>query len=265
MKRFSVSTFACTLAIAALSFTGCKKDKEVLPTTPTGPTTQTGTLDIELDQRVGNTPLVLATQTYTTPTGDQFRVTKFNYYLSNIKLTRADGSEYVQPESYYLVEAEDNATHRLAIKDIPVGDYTGITFTIGVDSARNVSGAQKGALDPNEGMFWSWNFGYIFTKLEGFSPQAPTGAFTYHIGGFKKPYDAVRTVSPAFRNGAKLLIRTDHAPEIHMTVDVLKMLTGATTVRFATFATSHSAGPNAMLLANNYAQGMFVVDHIHAN
>jgi hypothetical protein len=51
-------------------------------------------------------------------------------------------------------------------------DITGIRFLLGVDSARNVSGIQTGALDPARGMFWTWNSGYVMAKIEGSSPSA---------------------------------------------------------------------------------------------
>jgi hypothetical protein len=59
-------------------------------------------------------------------------------------------------------------------------------FMIGVDSARNNSGAQTGALDPTNGMFWSWSTGYIMAKFEGTSAQSPAAAnaLKFHIGGF---------------------------------------------------------------------------------
>lgn len=261
MKLSAISSFASLLVFAALSLTGCEEDQDVTP--------QVGEFDVEFEHTVGTAPLVLATRSYNTPAGDQFTVSTFQYYVSNIQLTKADGSKYVQPESYYLVDAAVDNSRKFTLTDVPAGDYTGITFTIGVDSARNVSGAQTGALDTNNGMFWTWNSGYIYTKFEGFSPQAPkpagaaAGALVFHIGGFKTPNNTIRTVSPAF-NGAKLLVRPDHTPEIHYTVDVLKMFTGPTTVRFATLSNT-MGGANSVLVANNYAQGMFTVDHIHAN
>ena len=266
MKRFSLSAFAGTFALVTFLLTGCKKDEPVPDTIP-----KTGTLDLEFEQRVGAAPLELSTRSYTTPSGDQFKITTFRQYISNIRLTRADGTQYAQPESYYLLDAAVSASKILKLKDIPVGDYTGITFTVGVDSTRNVSGVQTGALDPNNGMFWTWNSGYIYTKLEGTSPQAPRpagtteGGLVFHIGGFKSPNNTIRTVSPAFPGGTKLLVRADHAPEIHLNVDVLKMFTGSTTVRFATLSNT-MGGPNSVLVANNYAQGgMFTIEHIHAN
>ena len=148
MKRFSISTAACAFALAALTLAGCKKDDET-------PANQVGTVSLAFEQAVGTAPLVLSTQTYTTPAGDQFKITTFKQYISNIKLTKTDGSTYAVPESYYLMDAAVPASQELALKDIPVGDYKSLTFTVGVDSARNVAGAQTGALDPNNGMFWT--------------------------------------------------------------------------------------------------------------
>lgn len=257
MKFSQLASFVTVLSLAALSLAGCKKDN-------TTPDSQTGEVDLEFEHTVGSVPLVLNTGTYATPAGDQFTVSKFKYYISNIKLTRTDGTQYVQPESYYLVDGSASASQHLALKDVPVGDYKGLTFTIGVDSARNVAGAQTGALDPSNSMFWSWNSGYIFAKLEGTSPQStdPANALTFHIGGFKSPNNTIRTVSPAFPN--TLLVRADHSPEIHYQVDVLKMFTGPNTIRFGTLSTS-MGGATSVLVANNYAQGMFTVEHIHAN
>ena len=255
---FTTSIFS-VLAVAAISLTGCKKDNET-------PANQTGEVDIELEHTVNTAPLTLNTQTYSTPAGDQFTVSKFKYYISNIKFLKTDGTVYAPAESYYLVDASVSSSQHLALKDVPVGDYKGLTFTIGVDSARNVAGAQTGALDPSNTMFWSWNSGYIFTKLEGTSPQSKDqgNAITFHIGGFKSPTNTIRTVSPAFPSGINLLVRTDHSPEIHYNVDVLKMFTGPNTIRFGTLSTS-MGGATSVLVANNYAQGMFSVEHIHAN
>lgn len=258
MYRFSLSAITYSFALAALVLTGCKKDKDV-------PASKTGTVALEFEQTVGTAPLTLSTQTYSTPAGDQFKVTTFRQYLSNVKFTMGDGTSYAVPDSYYLVDAAMSNSLHIDIKDVPVGDYTGVTFTIGVDSVHNVSGAQQGALDPNNSMFWTWNSGYIYTKMEGYSAQSSTGGLSFHIGGFKSPNSTIRTVSPAFPAGTKLLVRSDHSPEIHFNVNVLKMFTGVNTIRFANLSSIGAAGANAVLIANNYAAGMFSVEHIHAN
>ena len=244
-----------------LALAGCKKDEVAAPST----------VSLEFEQTVGDDPLVLDTKTYTTPAGDQFKVNIFRQYISNIVFTKTDGSTYAVPESYYLLDAYISDSQHLTLNGVPEGDYKGITFTIGVDSTRNVSGAQKGALDPSNNMFWAWDTGYIYTKLEGTSPQArhaagaTEGGLVFHIGGFKKPNNAIRTVSPAFPSGTTLLVRAGHNPEIHLNVDLLKMFSGPNTIRFSALSDIMSAGPNAVLVANNYAAGMFSVEHIHAN
>lgn len=252
-SKFSALWIA--LAVIAFSFSSCDNDDD-------DPAASTGKLDIEMENTVGTAPLVLNTGNYTTEAGDRFTVTTFNYYISNIKLTKSDGSTFAQPESYYLVKQSEEESRHFTIPDVPVGDYTGITFTIGVDSARNVAGAQTGALDPSNNMFWSWNSGYIFLKMEGTSPDSRNNALVFHVGGFMKPYNAIRTVSPSF-NGKTMMVRADHTPEIHFRADVLKLFTG---MRFSDAgSTSHSAGANAVRVADNYSAGMFTVDHIHAN
>jgi hypothetical protein len=65
---------------------------------------------------------------------------------------------------------------------------------LGVNEAHNTSGANAGDLDPVNGMFWSWQSGYINFKIEGVSPSCDTrkNKFQFHIGGYKTPYHTVR-------------------------------------------------------------------------
>ena len=72
----------------------------------------------------------------------------------------------------------------LTLSDVPEGSYTEMSYVLGVDSTRNVSGAQAGALSTANGMFWSWSTGYIMLKAEGTSPNSGTGSFSFHLGGF---------------------------------------------------------------------------------
>jgi len=260
--KFPLSTFWVAAVATALFLSGCdtSKDEDAQPTV--------GTLDIEMEHVVGSKMLTLNATTYTNPaSNEQFTISKFNYYVSNVKLQKADGTEYVQPESYYLVQASDAESQHLHLKDIAVGDYTGISFVVGVDSTRNVSGAQTGALDANNNMFWTWNTGYIFFKMEGnllASSDYPAKPFLMHVGGFAKPYNAIRTVKLTFPS-SNLLVRDDHAPELHLKVDALQVLNGPQPIQLNTFMGVHGPSANAIQVAGNYAVGMFSVEHIHAN
>lgn len=235
---------------------GCAKS----PGPAAGPT---GSLYLELEPSVGAAPLQLNAGTYANGNGEQFTVSAFKYYLSNVKLRRVDGSQYAVPDSYFLVDVAQAGSQHITLPGVPAGEYTGLSFVVGVDSARNVAGAQTGALDPVHGMFWDWNSGYIFMRLEGTSPASATGRLLFAIMGFQRPYNALRTIGLPF-GGATVTVSPDHEPEIHLRVDVQKMFVGPTPLRFADVYDSEG-GPSAVRVATNYAAGMFTLAHIHAN
>ena len=251
--RFGLALLLMLATWYALS--GCSKGP--------APATPTGNLYLELEPSVGTAPLVLNTVAYPNGNGEQFTISTFKYYLSNVRLQRRDGTQYTVPDSYFLVDAAQSASQHLALPSVPAGDYTGLSFTVGVDSARNVAGAQTGALDPVNGMFWDWNSGYIFMRLEGTSSASATGRLLFAIMGFQKPFNTLRTITPAF-GGATVTVSPDHEPEIHLSVDVQKMFAGPSPVRFADVYDSEG-GPSSVRVANNYAAGMFALEHIHPN
>ena len=238
-----------------------------------------GTMRIAFDNVVGSSDLALGTGTYQNAAGESFNVTKFNYFVSNIRLRRDDGSDYTVPQdsSYFLVEEERPASQTITLKNIPSGNYTGITFLIGVDSLRSLSDISKrtGVLDPglttHEAMYWEWNSGYVFMKLEGTSSAAPAAQnneFLYHVGGFGGGYDGkktinnLRTVTLTFGSD-KAKVKTAAISTVRLKTDVLKIFNGSTQLSIA----QHSSvmfEPYSTNIANNYMQ-MISYDRIQAN
>ncbi len=250
------------MAVATVLVAGCNNKDNDPAAAP-----QKGVFSVELENTVGNRALRLDTDTYTTPAGDQFTISTFRYYLSNLTLLRADGSTYALPETYFLVDQAKPESQTLKLTDVPTGDYTSLRFTVGVDSARTKAGNLTGILGSDNNMWWDWSKEFINLKLEGTSPQSPKGGLVFHIAGYKGANGAnntIRTVTLPFGGSTKLLVRADHTPQIHLQADVLKMFSGPTTVRFATVNNS-MGGPNSVKIADNIAAGMFSVEHIHAN
>lgn len=257
------------IALAALVFVACKKE----PKEPdddnnnnnnnSTPTATVGSLKIEFEAKVGDSAFVLNTKNYTNTNGDTFNISTFKYYVSNVVLTKTDNSTFSVPNSYYLIDHGSGASFSLAISNIPVADYKAITFLIGVDSTRNVSGAQSGDLDPGKGMFWSWSSGYIMAKLEGNSPQsgASNKKLTFHVGGFSGTNSVLKTVSPTF-GSSTAKVKSDKTPEIHIITDVSEWFKTPNTIGFGSTHTVHMPGAMAKSIADNYAD-MFKVDHIH--
>lgn len=230
---------------------------------------QTGSVDIEFDNVVGTDDLELNTvdEPYTNAAGETYKVTALKYYISNIKLLTADGGVYTDPVSadgsrgYYLVDESVAASQVITLENIPADDYTQIEFTIGVDADRVDEGAQTGALDPVKGMFWDWNTGYVFLKLEGNSAASTdeNHYILYHVGGYTTPNNIrTKTVSLGHEPAS---VRSNRRPEIHMIVDVNKFFDAPNEISFATSPVRHMPADNVEI-ADNYSN-TFVADHVH--
>ena len=185
----------------------------------------------------------------------------FKYYVSNVKLTKADGSVWSEDESYHLVVVGANSSVEFEIENVPTGDYKAVEFTIGVDSLRNVSGAQTGALSQSNQMFWSWNSGYIFLKAEG--QETGGQAFTYHIGGFRNSNgtNALQQVSMSF-GGQVASVSPNATPVVHQMVDVAEFFDGQNPLSIQTTPSMMTPGMVAVMISENYRH-MFSFDHVH--
>jgi hypothetical protein len=249
-------------AFAALFFTACSKDEATVNSDTRAP------LTIEFDNIVGGQNLQLNTGTYTNASGEDFKVTTLKYYVSNIKLTKTDGSVYTVPQdsSYFLIQEGGNDE---AAINLPEGDYKTLTFTLGVDSLRSTKDLSQrtGALDPTTSdMYWSWNSGYIFFKMEGtssFAPASGQNKYYYHIGGFggysSVTINNIKTITLDLTTGGIAKVRSGRTPNLHLMADISKMFTGTTNVSIA--ANSMVMFSNySVNIANNYAS-MFRHDH----
>lgn len=201
---------------------------------------------------IGHEELVLG-NSYTNVLGDTISVRKFKYYLSNFSVTDEAGKTTVLPQQYFLVDESDPASKNITLS-IPAAKLKQISFLIGVDSLRNVSGVQEGSLDPLKAMFWTWNTGYIMAKLEGTSTSSTIAgnAFTYHIGGFRKPMTVLRTVTLD-------LTATDTEKEIIITADINRWFKSSSELRIAATPVCHSPGKLAVMIADNYSK-MFSIN-----
>ncbi len=209
----------------------------------------TGNVIIHFNNYVGNDLLNLDSTTYKNQLGQAFSVTNFKYYISNIHLKKADGKEFVSND-YFLVREDEQQTKQLILQNIPEGKYISCSFVIGVDSLHNCSGAQTGALDETNGMFWTWNTGYIFLKLEGKSPVSTSAGhvFEFHIGGYKQPSNCIRKVSLDLKN---VIVSTKKNTSIEIKTDVSEILKSPVTIDFSKLSSVTDAH-NSTTIADNY-------------
>lgn len=145
---------------------------------------------IKFEHIANGKKIVLNDSTYTNTFGEKYTVSKLKYYVSNILFT-TKGLRETNKETYLIDAFKNDSIIKYDQRKI-----VGISFTIGVDSVLNCSGAQSGALDPLNDMFWTWNNGYVFFKLEGTSTSstADRNRIEQHIGGYKGEYKVQRRI-----------------------------------------------------------------------
>lgn len=246
-----------TLAVLVLPFAfACKKNKK---DDSNSPGTQTDNVSLKIEHTWDGSDFTLGDTLVHPVTGDSLSFTTFKYYVSNIRLKKADGSWWTQAESYFLLDLAGGTTSTVQLTGVPYGEYTDIEYVLGVDSLHNVSGAQSGALSPSLGMFWSWNTGYIMLKAEGTSPDASLGSFAFHLGGFSGANNIVTKRSHNF-TGNNLSVTGNGLCSIHLSAHP-EML-WATLSGVSTLGGIHMPGANAKTMSSDFFNA-FEFEHIH--
>jgi hypothetical protein len=189
-QKLNIVLFIMLSGIVMIS---CNDDKDENSTTSTTSTTGTtvvpngisfagaGTLKLDIAHTFGSANFSLSPTSFVTLAKDTIRVSQFSYYVSNIELTTVNGTKVPLP-GYFLQDFLPNQPNTITLENVPSGNYTSISYLIGVDSLANSTGEHTGDLDPSFGMYWTWNTGYVFLRLKGRHSTA-NSLFSFDIGG----------------------------------------------------------------------------------
>jgi hypothetical protein len=275
--KFNLKNTILALLALALSTSSCHRDKEEnLPTE--------GNLTLKFENGFGNLgQIVLNNTTQTSSQNQKHQFSTLKYIISNVVLSKADGSEYQynynNPDlGAFIIDQADavNGINGITLNKIPAGDYTKIRFGLGVSQKTYLLGADgqasfmKKAQD--KGMFWSWSSGYIFAKLEGMYGPELKAEFMNHSGNkgnvaTNNTADVYREISLTLPVSAK--VNYKRVPGIHFKVDFNNYLSGKTPVLLTPTVGKVEGndmdmgnGPSMVTLSNNLSQA-FVVDHVH--
>lgn len=261
-KPLNLFLLLCSLFI----FSFCKKDKKTNTLPEPTPEANLASVVLEFQPKVDTFNLVF-NKNYVNAKGDTFSVTKFKYFISNIVLTKADNTTYTEVESFHLVQHTSNASASFILNNVPFATYKSISFRVGIDSIRNVSGVQSGDLDPanSSDMYWNWSSGYIFVKLEGSSPKsgATNKRFEYHIGGYGGVNRTQRDFS--FNFGAETLVAgSTSKPILKFKTNVNEIFQKPNVIDLSKSFNILGPGANAKMIADNYAD-MISFDKLQNN
>lgn len=252
------------IAIAtAMAFTiiSCSNDDD-----STDQATGSGNLKLEFDQ-VYNDADFAGNTAYTNSNGESIKVNKVKYIVSNIVLTKEDGSTYTIPksESYFIIDEFTPASTLLELKNIPAGNYTKVSYGIGVDQEQfNLGATGQGSFleqAQDAGMMWTWSAGYKFVAFEGTftSPTVATETqFMVHTGQTGTDYNYTTITLDLPENA---LVRTTITPQIHIMADLKYILDG--TNKIALSESAMVMGGNKLALVTANLSNMFEAHHVH--
>jgi hypothetical protein len=136
---------------------------------------------------------------------DSLNIGNFKCFISSLTYYKNDSIVNYSVKKVHLIDATDSTT--FVISENKYFKYDEIRFNIGIDSLTNVSGVFEGDLDPANGMYWTWQSGYINFKLEGTSSlsSARKNKFYWHIGGYSTPFNTLRHV--ALKTNGEVIIQ----------------------------------------------------------
>lgn len=159
-----------------------------------------------------NDQKIVLDENYFLQNQESISIQTLKYYISSIQLLKNKKVVWKETKSFHLIDEEDSISKKIKIAKKPIDiDFDEIVFNIGIDSVTNYRGVQGGDLDPTNGMYWTWQNGYINFKIEGKSSFCKTrnNAFQFHIGGYENGLATLQKVSLKINKKNPLEINLD--------------------------------------------------------
>ncbi len=138
---------------------------------------------------------------------DTVEIETLKFYISNVEFLKGKKIVHSLKKKHHLLDLGKLGSLKINEENPENGKFDEIRFNIGIDSLTSSSGVFSGDLDPTNGMYWTWQSGYINFKLEGktnFS-TARNHEFQLHIGGFSAADSTLQNVSFPVKNSEILI------------------------------------------------------------
>jgi hypothetical protein len=156
-------------SLIAITFSACEKS------------TQTD-LTINFTHKVDGSDLITNSMVYTNSAGENYDVKTLKYLISDITLHADDGNTLLLDEVHFI-DISDASTFSLTVEDIPNNNYTSISYTMGLDTIKNINNLYINE-SYHSAMAWpeTNGGGYHYMKLEG-SYNNDSTFYNTHTGG----------------------------------------------------------------------------------
>ena len=201
--------FVCVSLLGGIGFSGCTEgDGETDSGAEDAGTTDGGTdggmsqtITLNFRAAVNGADFACGAASGLGSTGEDVQLDGLRMFVSDVKLVAGDGEMIDAPivaddtwaqERVGLLDFEESCgdagsagTNSSVDVTVPAGDYTGVEFQLGLPFDLNHSDASStDAAAPlnNAAMFWNWQGGYKFLRLDMKTGAETTTAWNVHLG-----------------------------------------------------------------------------------
>lgn len=247
----------------------CKhKDPDIDP-----PVVSTGKIVFKFVHNVDAQPIVVDTFKYTNAAGNLYQISELQYFISDIKLNKADGGIVTIDGSDWIhyVDTDIPSTSTWNVsKNITACSYNSITFTFGINDSKNISNMFPNP--PERDMFWPdyLGGGYHYMKFNGKYKDTAnlTKTFNYHLGR-GQVYDTLGNITGFIANefevtlpASSFTLLKDETKEIQIVMNI-EFWFKPHIFDFYVIGGSIMQNQQAMLLGKLNGPGVFSIGYIH--
>jgi len=169
---------------------------------------------LKINHLLGTSPFAFNT-TVSNNLGDNFDVSRMEYYISSISITHDGGTVTNIPNTWILANASSPVNELLGNYNITT--IESVSFSIGVETPTNHNDpsllAASSPLSPKSpSMHWGWSPGYRFVAMEGMAGfTTPNQVFELHGLGDANYYDqTILTSGSSDVNGLIIELNADY-------------------------------------------------------
>lgn len=159
--------------LLSLLIISCKTEENTNPNTVE--------LNFKFSHLVDAAPVQLDQLIYKNALDQDFSIKTVKYFISEMKLYKADNTVIIFPDIYYVDIRTPETLNYTFSQKISTGDYTGISFVYGLTPEENITG--RFPEPPESLMEWPipMGGGYHYAKIEGQYITADN-YFNFHSG-----------------------------------------------------------------------------------
>jgi hypothetical protein len=180
--------------------------------------------------------------------GNDFNVTRLEYYISKISIKHDGGMVTNVPNHYILANGSQNVTD--ALGSYSITSVESISFHIGIDTPVNhadpslqPSGHPLAPKSPS--MHWGWTAGYRFVAIEGMSGTSLAQTYEIHALGDQHYFETTVPATGVIKSG-KLIIA--------LNADYTQALKG---INISSGLIAHGDGVDEAKLLGNFRDNVF--------